>query len=146
MAVVATIAGAVGMLAHIAQWSLLLGGGASEEEERGHPLAGLLGVLFAPFAAMLIQLAISRSREFLADEAGARLSGNPIDLARALQKIEAWSHQIPMTTGSPATAHLFIMNPLAGGGILRLFQTHPPTEARVARLLAMARQAMPYRV
>jgi heat shock protein HtpX len=85
-----------------------------------------------------------RSREFLADEAGARISGNPIDLTRALQKIEAWSQQPPMTTGSPATAHLFIMNPSAGGGIWRLFQTHPPTEARVARLLAMARQTAPY--
>jgi heat shock protein HtpX len=145
MAVVATIAGAVSMLAHIAQWSLLFGGGASEEEERGHPLAGLLGVLLAPFAAMLIQLASSRSREFLADKAGARLSGNPVNLARALQKIEAWSQQLPMTTGSPATAHLFIMNPLAGGGILHLFRTHPPTEVRVARLLAMARQTAPYR-
>jgi heat shock protein HtpX len=143
MTVAATIAGAVSMLANIAQWGLLFGAGrSSEESDEGgsHPVAGLLGVLLAPLAAMLIQTAISRSREFLADEAGARLSGDPLALAGALRKIEAWSHELPMTAGSPATAHLFIINPFSGGGLVRLFRTHPPTEERVARLEALATQ------
>ena len=144
MTVVATIAGAVSMLANIAQWGLIFGGGRSSDEEEGssHPVAGLLGILIAPIAAMLIQTAISRSREFLADEAGARLSGNPLALANALRKIEAWSQRIPMTAGSPATAHLFIINPFSGGGMLRLFSTHPPMQARITRLEAMARQGV----
>jgi heat shock protein HtpX len=143
MTVAATIAGAVSMLANIASWGLILGGGQASDEEKGsHPAAGLLGVILAPFAAMLIQTAISRSREFLADEAGARLSGNPMALAQALRKIDAWSQQVPMTAGSPAAAHLFIINPFSGGGVLRLFSTHPPTEARIARLEAMAYQGI----
>ena len=103
-------------------------------------MAGLLGIVLAPFAAMLIQTAISRSREFFADEMGARLSGHPLALANALRKIESWSQRVQMTAGSPATAHLFIINPFSGGGLIRLFSTHPPTEARIARLEAMARQ------
>jgi heat shock protein HtpX len=143
MTVAATIAGAVSMIANIASWGLLLGSGqASDEEGESHPIAGLLGILIAPLAAMLIQTAISRSREFLADESGARLSGNPLALAHALGKIESWSQQVQMTTGSPATAHLFIINPFSGGGMVRLFSTHPPTEARIARLQAMARQGV----
>lgn len=140
MTVTATIAGAVSMLANLAHWGLLFGGGRSTEdgEDGAHPVAAFVGVLVAPFAALLIQMAVSRSREFLADEAGARLSGNPAALARALRKLDAWSQQVPMAAGSPATAHLFIVNPFAGGGMLRLFSTHPPTEARVERLLAMA--------
>ena len=117
-----------------------MGGRSDGEGKSGHPLAGLLGVLLAPLAAMLIQLAISRSREFLADEAGARISRSPLALAGALRKIEAGSREVPMTAGSPATAHLFIINPFSGGGLLRLFSTHPPTKARVERLVAMARQ------
>jgi heat shock protein HtpX len=141
MTVAATIAGAVGMLANMAHWGLLFGSGRSSgEDERSHPLAGLLGVIVAPIAAMLIQLAISRSREFLADEAGARLSGDPLALASALRKIETWSQRVPMTTGSPATAHLFIINPFAGGGLTRLFATHPATAARVQRLETMAQR------
>lgn len=139
MTVAATIAGAVSMLANIAHWGLIFGGGRSSDGEgRGHPLAGLLGVILAPIAAMLIQLAISRSREFLADEAGARLLGNPLALASALRRIETRSHRVPMTAGSPATAHLFIINPFAGGGLVRLFATHPSTAARIQRLEAMA--------
>jgi heat shock protein HtpX len=87
-------------------------------------------------------MAISRSREFSADERGAQLSGNPLGLASALQKIEAWSRQIPMMAGSPATAHLFIINPFSGGGLVRLFSTHPSTEERIARLQAMARRGV----
>jgi heat shock protein HtpX len=142
MTVSATIAGAISMLANMAQWALFFGGGRSDEGEEGgtHPLAGLVGILLAPLAAMLIQMAISRSREYLADEAGALISRSPRALASALRKIEAWSHQVPMTAGSPATAHLFIVNPFAGGRLLRLFSTHPATEERVARLLAMAQR------
>jgi heat shock protein HtpX len=147
MTVAATIAGAVSMLASIAHWGMIFGGGRSSEngEEGAHPAAGLLGVILAPIAAMLIQMAISRSREFVADETGARVSGNPLALANALLKIEAWSRQVPMTAGTPATAHLFIINPLTGGGLLRLFSTHPSTEQRVERLRAMARTGVPFR-
>ena len=141
MTVAATIAGAVSMLASMAHWGMIFGGGRSSDEgdEGGHPAAGLLGVILAPIAAMLIQMAISRSREFVADEAGARVSGDPLALANALLKIEAWSRQMPMTAGTPATAHLFIINPFTGGGLVRLFSTHPSTEQRVERLRAMAR-------
>lgn len=143
MTVAATIAGAVSMLAQMGQWALMFGSHRSSDdgEEGGHGsvLGGLLGVIVAPIAAMLIQMAISRSREFLADEAGARLTGNPLALAGALRKLEAWSRQVPMTAGSPATAHLFIVNPFTGGGLLSLFSTHPSTDARVARLEALAR-------
>jgi heat shock protein HtpX len=147
MTVAATIAGAVSMLASIAHWGMIFGGGRSSEngEEGAHPAAGLLGVILAPIAAMLIQMAISRSREFVADETGARVSGNPLALANALLKIEAWSRQVPMTAGTPATAHLFIINPLTDGGLLRLFSTHPSTEQRVERLRAMARTGVTFR-
>jgi heat shock protein HtpX len=146
MTVAATIAGAVSMLASIAQWGLIFGGGRSSDdgEEGAHPAAGLLGIILAPIAAMLIQMAISRSREFIADETGARVSGNPLALAGALLKLDAWSRQVPMAAGTPATAHLFIVNPLTGGGLLRLFSTHPSTEQRVERLRAMARTGMPH--
>ena len=144
MTVAATIAGAVSMLANMAHWGMLLGGNRSSEdgEEGTHPAAGFLGVLLAPIAAMLIQMAISRSREFVADETGARLCGNPLALASSLLKLDAWSRQVPMTAGTPATAHLFIVNPLTGGGLLRMFSTHPSTEARVERLRAMARSSL----
>jgi len=142
MTVAATIAGAVSMLANIAQWGMIFGSGrSSDDEEQHHPVAGLLGIVVAPIAAMLVQMAISRSREFLADEAGARLSGNPLALASALRKIEAWSQRVPMTAGSPATAHLFIINPFSGGGVARLFATHPATSERIRRLEAMARHS-----
>ena len=142
MTVAATLAGAISMLANLGQWSLLLGGGrASEEgEEAPHPAAGLLGVLVAPFAAMLVQMAISRSREFLADEGAARLTREPRALASALRKLASWRDHVAMTAGTPATAHLFIVNPFAGGGWLSLFSTHPSTEARIARLLALEQQ------
>lgn len=143
MTVAAALAGALSMLAQMAMFSSLLGGGRQETDEAdgsSSPLGGLVGVLVAPFVAMLIQMAISRSREFLADEASARLTGDPLALATALRKIAAWSQQVPLTAGSPATAHLCIINPFSGGGLLRLFSTHPPTEARIARLEALASQ------
>jgi heat shock protein HtpX len=139
MALAATFAGALSMLANMAIWGSLFGGGhSSDDEEGGSPLAGLLGVMMAPVAATLVQMSISRAREFLADEAAARYTGTPLALAAALRKIEVWSNRIPIQSGSPATAHLFIHNPFNLGGLARLFSTHPPTEQRVARLEAMA--------
>jgi heat shock protein HtpX len=99
--------------------------------------------MIAPIAATLVQMSISRAREFLADEAAARYTGAPLALASALRKIEAWSQEIPMHAGSPATAHLFIHNPFSLGGLANLFSTHPPTEQRVARLQAMASGRLP---
>jgi heat shock protein HtpX len=140
MSVAATLAGALSMLANMAMWSSLLGGGSDDEEDHaGGLVGGLLGVLVAPIAASLIQMAISRSREFLADEAAARYTGAPLALASALRKIEAWASYAPMQTATPATSHLLILNPFTGGGLLRLFRTHPPTEERIARLESMSR-------
>jgi heat shock protein HtpX len=141
MTVAATIAGALSHLASMAIWGAMLGG-RSDDEEGGNPIAGLLGIIFAPIAAMLIQMAISRSREFMADETGARLSGNPLALASALGKIEDWSKRVPITQGTPATAHMFIINPFIGEGMSRLFSTHPSTQDRVARLESMSRQGV----
>jgi heat shock protein HtpX len=139
MSVAATLAGALSMLANMAMWSSLLGGGSDDEgEHAGGVAGGLLGVLVAPIAASLIQMAISRSREFLADEAAARYTGAPLALASALRKIEAWAAYAPMQTATPATSHLLILNPFSGGGLLRLFRTHPPTEERIARLERMS--------
>ena len=138
MAVAATIAGAISHLATMALWGGMLGGRHSDDDEGGGPIAAIVGIIVAPFAAMLIQMAISRSREYLADDAGAEISGNPLYLATALRKLEASKQEIPMQSGSPATAHLFIVNPFAGGGMAKLFSTHPATEERIARLEAMA--------
>ena len=135
MTVAATIAGALSMLANTAMWGMMLGGGRSSEEERGSSsLRGLVGVIVAPVLALLIQMAISRSREFLADESGARVTGDPAGLASALRRIEVISRDTPIQAGSPATAHLFIINPLANGGLVSLFNTHPRTEDRIQRL------------
>ncbi len=138
MTVAATLAGALSMLANMAMWSSMLGGRSQDDEEGGHPLAGLLGVLIAPIAATLIQMAISRSREFIADADAARISGNPAALASALRRIETWSARIPMQAATPATAHLMIANPFSAHGLTKLFSTHPPTAERVERLEAMA--------
>jgi heat shock protein HtpX len=136
--IAATMAGAISMLAHMAQWGMMFGGGrSSDDRDGGSPIAGLVMLIVAPFAALLIQLAISRSREFMADEGGAQMAGNPLSLANALRKLETRAHEIPMNA-SPSTAHMFIVNPLSGGGITRLFSTHPPMEERIARLEAMA--------
>ncbi len=132
--VAATIAGAISMIANIAQWSMLFGGGRSDDEEGGqNPIAMLAMIIIAPIAAMLIQMAISRSREYIADEDGARIAGNLRYLSGALRKLHNASQQIPLEA-SPATAHMFIVSPLSGGGILSLFSTHPPMEKRIARL------------
>ena len=136
MTVAATLAGALSMLTRFG----MIGGGyrSSDGRRRGNPLLSLLAVIVAPLAASLIQMAISRSREFLADEAAARFSGKPLALASALRKISNWSQRVPMEFGSPATAHLFILNPFSAHGLASLFSTHPPTEERIARLEAMA--------
>jgi len=138
--IVATIAGAISMLAQMAQWAMIFGGGSRrDDDEGGSPIAALVMMIVAPIAAMLIQMAISRTREYEADKGGAGLSGNPMGLANALLKLERGNQVIPMADAKPATAHMFIVNPLHGGGLLRLFSTHPPIPERVKRLEAMAR-------
>jgi heat shock protein HtpX len=135
--IAATFAGAITMLAHMAQWAMIFGGGRSRDNDDGEsPIVAIAMIIVAPLAAMLIQMAISRSREFMADEEGARLAANPLLLANALRKLEMKAREIPMEA-SPSTAHMFIVNPLNGGGIAKLFSTHPPIEERVARLEAM---------
>jgi len=136
--IAAAIAGAISMLASMAQWGMIFGGfGRRDDDEgNGNMLASLAMIIIAPIAAMLIQMAISRSREYQADATGARLCGNPMWLASALKKLHAGAQRIPMDA-NPATAHMFIVNPLRGGGIATLFSTHPPMEERVARLEKM---------
>jgi heat shock protein HtpX len=137
--IAATMAGAVMILANMARFAAFFGGGRdSEEGEGGGGLIGLLVMtIVAPIAAMLIQMAISRSREYLADASGARFSGNPLALAGALEKLQLASQRIPMEDPQPATAHMFIVNPLSGRSLLNLFSTHPPIEERIARLRSM---------
>ncbi|WP_179944525.1 zinc metalloprotease HtpX [Geobacter pickeringii] len=137
--IAATFAGAISMLGHMLQWAAMFGGGRSDDDEgAGGMIGGLAMAIIAPIAAMLIQMAVSRSREYLADESGARICGNPLALANALRKLHSASQMIPMQEASPASAHLFIVNPLTGGSLLNLFSTHPPMEERIARLEAMA--------
>ncbi|HEY5513266.1 MAG TPA: zinc metalloprotease HtpX [Geomonas sp.] len=136
--IAATIAGAISMLGNMLQWGAILGT-RSDDDEGGGLLGGLAMAIIAPIAAMLIQMAVSRSREYLADEGGARMCGRPLALASALKKLDSGSRMLPMQEARPATAHLFIVNPLTGGGLLQLFSTHPPMEDRIARLEQMAR-------
>jgi len=135
--IAATLAGAITYLAHMAQWAAFFGGRSRDDDEGGsNPLVMMLFAILAPIAAMLVQLAVSRSREFQADASGARLAGRTYGLAKALEKIEVASHVEPLPA-TPATAHLFIVNPLTAQSFARLFSTHPPTEERIARLRAM---------
>jgi len=136
--IAATIAGAISYLAQMAQWAMIFGGGRRDDNDGGSPVASLVMMIVAPIAAMLIQMAISRSREYSADEGGARLNGNPMALANALRKLTKGSQMIPMHA-TPATSHMMIVNPFRGGGIVNLFSTHPPIEERIARLEAMRR-------
>ncbi len=135
--VAATIAGAIGMLATMAQWAMIFGGGRRDQNNGGGIVGMIAMMIIAPIAAGLIQMAISRSREYQADATGARMCGNPLWLASALKKLEAQAKRVPMAA-TPATAHMFIVNPLRGGGTARLFSTHPPMAERVARLEKMA--------
>jgi heat shock protein HtpX len=133
--IAATLAGAITYLAHMAQWAAIFGGRRDDEEEGSGAFGAILMAILAPIAAMLIQLAVSRAREYQADATGARLAGQPWGLAKALEKLHIASQALPMQA-SPATAHLFIVNPLSGSAWLTLFSTHPPIEERVARLRA----------
>jgi heat shock protein HtpX len=137
--IAATLAGAISMLASMARWALMFGGGRRENERDNNPLVLFLMVILVPVAAMLIQLAVSRSREYDADEEGGLLCGNPLYLASALRKLELGTQRVPMRDVNPATSHLFIVNPLRGGGFMKLFSTHPPIEERIARLEKAAR-------
>ncbi|OGW80102.1 MAG: protease HtpX, partial [Omnitrophica bacterium GWA2_52_8] len=137
--VAATLAGVIGMLASMARWSLYLGGGRRNDERSANPLALLMMAILMPIAASLIQLAVSRSREYEADRRGAHVCGNPLYLASALRKLESAAKEIPLRDAEPATAHLFIVSPLRGIDWARLFMTHPPLEERIARLEEMAR-------
>jgi heat shock protein HtpX len=137
--IAATLAGVVMMLASMARWAAIFGfGGSDDDDGGGNILVLILMSILAPLAAMLIQMAISRSREYLADSTAARLTGDPRSLAHALEKLAYASSKIPMHNPSPATAHMFTVNPLTGGGFATLFSTHPPIEERVSRLRAMA--------
>jgi heat shock protein HtpX len=136
--IAATIAGAIVMLAHMAQWAAIFGGVSRDNDEEGG--GGIFGLIImailAPLAATLIQMAISRSREYLADDGGAQISRKPYGLASALEKLAGASQAIPMNA-NPSTAHMFIVNPLTGRSLMNLFSTHPPIEERVARLRGM---------
>ena len=136
--IAATIAAAIMMVARMAQFAAFFGG-MSRDDDRGgtNPIALLATIILAPIAAMLIQAAISRSREFAADKGGAAIAGNPYGLADALRKIEAYSKRVPLDA-NPATAHMFIVKPFSAGGVLSLFSTHPPTEKRIRALLGTA--------
>ncbi|MDR3043233.1 MAG: zinc metalloprotease HtpX [Desulfovibrio sp.] len=137
--VAGVLASVIVSIANMMQWAAIFGFGRSDDEEGGtSPLVAIMMAIVAPIAASLIQFAISRSREYLADETGASLSGNPLYLAGALAKLQAWSQKVPMQHGSQATAHMFIVNPFSGASMASLFSTHPPMEERIARLQAMA--------
>ncbi len=139
--IAASLAGAIMFLADMARWAAIFGGFRGSDDE-GEGAGGLIGTLIlaivAPIAAMLIQMAISRSREYLADETGARIAGHPESLASALEKLAVASQRIPMVEAKPATAHMFIVNPLSGRSLVNLFSTHPPIEERIRRLRSFA--------
>ncbi|MCK9231946.1 MAG: zinc metalloprotease HtpX [Syntrophales bacterium] len=135
--IAATLAGAIVMIANMAQWAAIFGGVSRDDDDSGGGMIGLiLTAILAPIAATIIQMAISRSREYMADEGGARISGKPYGLAGALEKLSRASQALPMNA-KPATAHMFIVNPLTGRSLMNLFSTHPPIEERIARLRSM---------
>ena len=140
--IAATLAGAISYLAHMAQWAAIFGGGR-DREEGGNNIFGLLFmIIVAPLAAMLIQMAVSRSREYMADATGAKVTGDPLALASALRKLHMGAQNIPLQVSdatATSTAHMFIVNPLSGSGLAHLFSTHPAMEERIARLEAMAK-------
>jgi len=134
-AVASTFAGAITMLANMAQWAMIFGG---RDDEDNSLIGSLVLIIVAPIAATMLQLAISRSREYIADASGAKISGNPLGLASALQKLSGYNSQKSVDAAGPATAHMFIVNPLRNGGITKLFSTHPPIEERVKKLQEIA--------
>ena len=137
--IAATIAGAIAMLGNMLQWVAIFGGGNNEDEEGGGMVGGLAMAFIAPIAAMLIQMAVSRSREFNADASGVRISGKPLALAGALRKLQMGVQVAPMKEATTATSHMFIVNPLSSASMLKLFSTHPPMEARITRLELMVK-------
>jgi heat shock protein HtpX len=134
--VAATLAGVIMFVSSMIKWAAIFGMGGNDEEG-GNPLLAIVLAIVAPIAAMLIQMAISRSREYLADRTGAQLAGNPRHLAGALEKLDAYSRRLPMKQGNPATAHMFIVNPFSGQNLANLFSTHPPVQERIQRLMAL---------
>lgn len=143
--IAATFAGAISMVGNMLQWGAMFGAGQRDDDEGGGNLIGSLAMaIIAPIAAMLIQMAVSRSREYLADASGAEICGRPLALAGALRKLHTASQTIPMEAARPATAHMFIVNPLAGRSLMSLFSTHPPMEERISRLEALANRAHGY--
>ncbi len=133
--IAATIAGIIMWLSNMARFAMIFGGGSRDREEGGGgALGGLVTIILAPIAALLIQMWISRTREYQADHTGAEMAGNPYGLASALQKLDNYSKRIPMDA-SPTTAHMYIVHPFAGGGLMNLFSTHPPIPKRIERLL-----------
>ena len=134
--IAATLVGSISYIAQMAGWAFMFG---RNDDREGNGIGGLVLLILSPIIAMLIQMAISRSREFAADKGGAEITGNPMGLATALQKISRGNQMKPVNHSDPATAHMFIINPLRGGGISKLFSTHPSTEERIKRLEAMAR-------
>jgi heat shock protein HtpX len=137
--IAATMAGAISLLARLAGWTLMLGRGGSDEDGRRNPLGALFMIIVAPIIALLVQLAVSRSREYGADATGARLSGDPEALASALEKLHRVAREVPMRTADPATAHMYIVAPLSGmaASFVELFSTHPRVEERIRRLRAL---------
>ncbi len=138
--IAATVAGAISYMAQMAMWASLFSGGRNNREGGGgHPAVLIIMMIVGPLAAMIIQMAISRSREYAADKGGADITGHPLYLAQALEKLEYYSKKIPMPKVNDATAHMFIVSPLSGkGGMRKLFSTHPPMAERIKRLKAMA--------
>jgi len=135
--IAAVMAGAISYMATMAQWAMIFGGGGSNDDEgRGNLVAMLVMMIVAPLAAAIIQMAISRSREYLADASGAKICGHPVSLANALQRLAEYNRRLPMKV-NPATAQMYIVNPLAGGSMASLFSTHPPIQERIKRLRAM---------
>jgi heat shock protein HtpX len=139
MSVAATLAGAISFMARMFGWNMLFGGGSRDRNgNAGTLILALVGMILAPIAAILVQLAISRSREYKADYSGAKTIGQPLALASALEKLEVANKRRPFTFGSPASQSLFIVNPFAAGAFVRMFSTHPPIQERIARLRALA--------
>ncbi|VAW39263.1 Peptidase M48, Ste24p precursor [hydrothermal vent metagenome] len=138
--IAATVAGAISYMAQMAMWASLFSGGRNDREGGGNPAVLIVMMIVGPLAAMIIQMAISRSREYAADKGGADITGHPLYLAEALKKLEFYNKKIPMQKVNDATAHMFIVSPLSGGGTMRkLFSTHPPMAERIKRLEAMAK-------
>lgn len=136
--IAATLVGTISMIANMAQWAMIFGGGRDRDDDSGGGIGDLVLIILAPIIAMLIQMAISRRREFMADEGGALISGKPLGLASALDKLAKASQIVPMQNAGPASAHMFIVNPLKGRSMMSWFSTHPPTEQRIEILKEIA--------